>query len=129
MTDLITPSASPETIALVERYLGAWNEADRDARDALIAATWAEGGDYTDPLLAASGRLGISEMIAGFQDAYPDYLFTLAGEVEEHHGHIRFCWTLADADGIPQLNGTDFGTIGTDGQLAAITGFFDAGAG
>lgn len=125
MTDLVTPAASPTLVALVERYLGSWNEPDRDTRDALIAATWAEDGAYTDPLLEASGRLGISEMIAGFQETYPDHLFSLRGEVEEHHGRLRFRWQLANADGDPQMEGTDFGVVNGEGLLVSITGFFD----
>ncbi|MGN6483714.1 MAG: nuclear transport factor 2 family protein [Thermomicrobiales bacterium] len=125
MTDLVTPAASPELTALVERYLDAWNEPDRDRRDALIAATWAEDGQYADPLLEASGRLAIGEMIAGFQETYPDHLFSLRGEVEEHHGRLRFRWQLANADGDPQLDGTDFGLVNDAGVLVSITGFFD----
>ncbi|MGC4104741.1 MAG: nuclear transport factor 2 family protein [Thermomicrobiales bacterium] len=125
MTDIVTPGASPELVSLIERYLASWNEPDRDARDALIAATWSADGVYADPLFEASGRLGIGEMIAGFQETYPDHLFTRVGEVEEHHGRLRFRWQLADADGNPQLAGTDFGMLGADGLLVSITGFFD----
>jgi len=126
MTDLVTPAASPELTALVERYLDAWNEPDRDRRDAVIAATWTEQGEYADPLLEAAGRLAIGEMIAGFQETYPDHLFSLVGEVEEHHGRLRFRWQLADAEGDPQLAGTDFGVVSEGGLLVSITGFFDS---
>jgi len=125
MIDLVTPPASPEVVALVERYLDAWNETGRDTRDALIASTWSDDATYTDPLMQAIGRLGIGEMIASFQEAYPDHLFSLVGLVEEHHGRLRFRWQLADDDGNLQLSGTDFGTVDAEGHLVTVTGFFD----
>lgn len=125
MTDLVTPGASPDIVALVRRYVDSWNETDRDTRDTLIAQTWDVNGTYIDPMLEATGRLAISEMIEGFQETYPGHLFSLLGTVEAHHGRVRARWQLTDGDGTPQLAGTDFGLVGADTLLVSMTGFFD----
>ncbi|MGC4192600.1 MAG: nuclear transport factor 2 family protein [Thermomicrobiales bacterium] len=122
MTDLTDTNAA----AIAERYLATWNTTDRSERDALIAATWATDGRYTDPLFDATGHDAIGEMIAGFQSAYPDHRFTLASDIEEHHGRIRFQWQLANAAGAIQMLGTDVGVLTENGALAEITGFFDS---
>jgi hypothetical protein len=124
MTDLLATTPA----AIAERYLTAWNLTDKGERDALIAATWTADGHshYVDPVFDVTGHDAISAMMAGFQSTYPDHHFSLVGEVEEHHGRIRFQWQLTNAAGEVQLLGTDVGVLTADGILAEITGFFDS---
>ena len=50
--------------AIVDKYLSAYNERDRDARGALIEQVWAVDGRPIDPPLAGEGHRAISDMAA-----------------------------------------------------------------
>ena len=122
MTDTLAFTAA----SVAERYLAAWNVTETGERDAMIAATWTTDGHYVDPVFDVTGLEAISAMMGGFQDAYPNHRFDLVGDVEEHHGRIRFQWQLTDSAGAVQLLGTDVGVLAADGKLVEITGFFDS---
>ena len=110
---------------LIDRYIATWNETDVGRRRDLIARTWSEGGHYLDPMLQSEGRDGIDAMIAAVQERYPGHRFRRTGEVESHHDRVRFTWDLASEEGEAVVKGTDFGVVGANDRLQAITGFFD----
>ena len=47
-----------------------------------------------------------------------------ASGVDEHDGRFRFGWVMRDAEGGVVVEGVDFGTLGADGRISSITGFF-----
>ena len=95
--------------ALAERYIAAWNERDAEARAKAVAELWAENGSYTDPLAAVAGYDGIAAVIAGAQEMFPGFVFTLGGPVDGHHDTARFTWHLAPEGprGLEGLQGTE----------------------
>jgi hypothetical protein len=109
---------------LVERYIALWNETDGERRRQLIAATFAEGASYVDPLTASEGHAAIDGMVQAVQQRFPGYRFRRAGEVDGHHDRLRFCWELVPEAGAAIATGTDFATVaGT--RMTAVTGFID----
>lgn len=114
-----------DTTALVERYIGTWNETDPARRREAIAEVWTEDGRYQDPVQAAEGHDGLDSMIAGFQERFPGARFVLTGDVEHHHDRLRFTWDLRDASGATPFAGTDVAIVTDDGRLRDIAGFFD----
>lgn len=109
---------------LVDRYIAIWNDTDATSRRALIARTWTENARYVDPLMAGDGHGGIDTMIAGVQQRFPDFRFSLLGRPDAHGEHLRFSWALGPQDGEAVVKGTDFAVI-RDGRLQAVTGFLD----
>jgi hypothetical protein len=109
---------------LVDRYIAIWNDTDAKSRRALIARTWTEGASYVDPLMASEGHGGIDGMIAGVQQRFPDFRFSLLGKPDAHGAHLRFCWGLGPQGGEAVIKGTDFAVV-KDGRLQAVTGFLD----
>jgi len=114
-----------ETTALIDRYIEVWNETDAARRRALIARTWTEDATYLDPLMTGEGRAGIDAMVQAVQDAYPGNRFRRTSEVDVHHDRVRFGWTLGPEGGPALAQGTDFGVLGGERLLAAVTGFLD----
>ncbi len=133
-TDTATPRREEESTmmgadaatlsALVEHYLAAWNEPDRDRRAALIARVWAADGRLIDPPLAAEGRAGIADMIAALQTQLPGHRFRRVSGIDAHHDQFRFAWELVGPDGAVALVGLDAGELGPEGRLRRVTGFF-----
>jgi hypothetical protein len=108
----------------VSTYLDGWNERDPARRAHIIETAWSSSGELTDPPLAATGWVAISEMAAALHEQFPDHKFRRLSAVDEHHGQFRFAWELVASDGTVALTGLDVGALADDGKLARITGFF-----
>ncbi len=105
----------------VTTYGAAWNEPDSEKRLALLAQVWSAESRYIDPRVDVTGPEALSGYIGAVQDA----MLVLKGELEEHHGHLRFNWALVDEAGAECLPGVDFVTLAEDGRLAKNVGLFD----
>ena len=116
-----------EPSELVERYLDTWNETDAAAREAIVAAVWAEDARYVDPLAAAAGRTEISDLIGAVQQQVPGHVFRRSGNgVDAHHNVIRFSWELVPAaGGDPVAVGFDVAETEDDGRIGFVAGFLD----
>ena len=110
-----------ETVAA---YLAAWNEPDEAARRGLLERCWDSAATYMDPTAHVEGRAALAAHIAGFHQQMPGARLARASGIDEHHGRVRFAWTLRGADGQPAMEGIDIGEIGADGRFHAIIGFF-----
>lgn len=106
----------------VENYLAAWNEPDEAKRLQLLEGCWADSGTYTDPMSDAAGRDALMAVIAGFRAQMPGASLSLNSAIDEHHGRIRFGWTLNG--GPTAMDGIDVGILGGDGKLESIVGFW-----
>lgn len=107
------------------RYLSCWNETDPVVRQRLLADSWTEGADYTDPMAVANGLEQIDATIAAVQAQFPDFVFTPVGEVDTHHQQARFSWGLGPANDEPVIVGSDVVVTGADGRIATVLGFLD----
>ncbi|MGE0153879.1 MAG: nuclear transport factor 2 family protein [Reyranellaceae bacterium] len=110
---------------LVDRYIAIWNDTDAASRRALIARTWTEDASYVDPLMQGDGHDGLDAMIAGVQQRFPDFRFSLLGAPDAHGDRLRFGWALGPQGGAAVVKGTDFAVVAGDGRLQAVTGFLD----
>jgi len=110
---------------VVELYGAAWNEHDEQARRALLERVWAPEGVYCDPSVLVEGREALVAHISGFHERMPGHILELTTDVDAHHAWLRFGWRMLDGDGAPVLEALDVGTLGSDGRLARIVGFFD----
>jgi len=113
-------------LQIVERYITAWNERDAQRRRELVDALWAEEGSYTDPLADAHGRTEIAGLIGAVQQQFPDFVFTLGGDVDAHHEQARFSWHLGPAGAAePVVVGFDVAVMNGGGQIRSVYGFLD----
>ncbi|GAA4575348.1 nuclear transport factor 2 family protein [Planotetraspora kaengkrachanensis] len=112
--------------AVAERYIAAWNETDADARAKAVAGLWTEDAVLTDPLTTVTGHDGIDAVIAGAQQMFPGFVFTLGGKVDGHHDIARFTWHLGPQDAAePVVTGFDVIVIADDGRISNVHGFLD----
>jgi len=109
---------------IASRYIDLWNEKAPDRRRDILATNWARDARYVDPLMSGDGHDGIDAMIAGVQQRFPEFRFTLIGEPNGYGDHVRFSWGLGP-DGVDSpIKGTDFAVL-KDGRIRSITGFLD----
>jgi hypothetical protein len=109
---------------VVATYGAAWAETDEEKRRDLLAQAWAEDGTYLDPSGRADGREALVAHIGGFQQMMGGHRIDLASGVDEHDSYLRFAWKMIGPDDAVVMEGVDFGTLGPDGKLTSIVGFF-----
>ena len=112
---------------VVDRYIAAWNERDAASRRALIAKTYTEDANYTDPHRTGDGHAGIDTMIAAVHARFePAYRFRLKSTVDGYNDRVRFTWEAGGTSDAPlHFVGTDFVTVAGDGRIRTVTGFVD----
>lgn len=113
---------TPDLIA--QKYIAAWNETDADRRRALIAETWTSDATYVDPLMTGRGHAEVDALMAGVQQRFPDFRFTLIGQPDGFADKVRFSWGLGPDGADAPIKGTDFVQV-EDGRLKSVTGFLD----
>jgi hypothetical protein len=115
MTDLNT---------IAHRYIELWNERMPSRRREMLASDWTADASYVDPVMAGDGHDGVDALIAGVQQRFPDFKFTLIGEPNGYGDQLRFSWGLGP-DGVDSpIKGTDFAIL-KEGRIRSITGFLD----
>jgi hypothetical protein len=106
----------------VEAYIAAWNEHDEAKRRDILSRCWSDAGTYTDPMSDVTGRDALFTLIDGFHQQMPGAAIALTSGIDEHHGRIRFGWTV---NGSPtEISGIDVGKLAPDGRLEYIVGFW-----
>ena len=115
MTDLNT---------IAHRYIALWNERTPARRHEMLASDWTMDATYVDPLMSGDGHDGVDALIAGVQQRFPDFTFTLIGEPNGYGDRLRFSWGLGPDGGNSPIKGTDFAVL-KDGRIRSITGFLD----
>ena len=113
-----------ELTELVATYGESWNEPDEATRRKLLEAAWGDEAVYCDPTAQVEGRDALLAHIAGMRQSFPDARIETRSGVEEHHGWFRFAWAMVDATGATTMEGFDVGSLGDDGRIARIVGFF-----
>lgn len=120
------PANTDRYESAVARYFEAWNAREPEARTKAVAAAWAVGGGYTDPLTEVVGHDGIAAVIASAHEQFPGFAFRLTGAVEGHHDTARFSWELVgETDGSAPVAGSDVITLAGDGRIRSVHGFLD----
>jgi hypothetical protein len=122
---------------VVDDYVAAVGCRDPGRRSELIDGAVGESFVFCSGSGEARGRVGFAEAIAAVQALLPPHaVLTRSTPIEEHHGRLRFGWSFVDArtkDGYDDqpfggfLRGMDVAELGSDGLLASVTVFYDAG--
>jgi hypothetical protein len=115
MTDVTT---------IARNYIDLWNERTPSRRREILATNWTSDARYVDPLMSGDGLDGVDALIAGVQQKFPDFKFSLIGQPNGFGDHVRFSWALGP-DGVDSpIKGTDFAVL-REGRIRSITGFLD----
>jgi hypothetical protein len=108
---------------IVAAYGETWNEPDEDARRALLAKSWADDGQYSDPTGSADGRDALLEHIGGFQVMFPGHTIDMTSGLDTRDNVFRFAWVMRKGTE-DILEGMDYGEFAADGRISKIVGFF-----
>jgi len=124
-TDTMTAELTDDLVQdLIDRHLEAYGQPDADLRDPVVAAIWNETGRLVDPPIDGTGHEGISGLAAVVAQHYPGHRFVRTTAIDRHHEFARYGWSLCDATGAEVITGLDVVTVGPDGRLLQVVGFF-----
>ena len=111
----------PDIIAALD---AAWNETDPSERRRLLEVSLADDAVLVEPRGSFTGREAIVARIAGFQERFPGARVEITSGVDEHHGLLRYAWSITSADGATLLEGIDVAERASDGRLQRVVMFF-----
>lgn len=111
--------------AIATAYLDSFNATDTTQREALVAKTFAANVSYVDPMAEIAGQGQLTDFIAGAQEQFPGWIFSLVGTVDGHHNQARFTWGLGPDGEEPPVLGFDVVNLDNDGTIKAVHGFLD----
>ena len=109
---------------IAKSYIELWNERVPSRRREMLATAWTADASYVDPLMSGEGHDGVDALIAGVQQRFPDFSFSLIGKVDGYGDHVRFSWGLGPDGADAPIKGTDVAVL-REGRIRSITGFLD----
>ena len=110
----------------VDAHLAGYCEPDHPRRLELLQQAWAPAGRLIDPPFDGTGPAGVAEMVDAVLEHYPEHTFRRTTAVDAHHDRARYGWELVGPDHSVAVAGTDVVTVGPDGRITEIVGFFGA---
>jgi len=123
-----------DRLAHAARYFEGWNDHDAEA----IAATFAPGGTYTDPLVKGLDAQATGAYAVNLAAAFSDLRFELVSTAMTSDGAVSAQWIMRGTNdgpfqGLPAtgreiaLPGADFISFAADGSgIASVVGYFDS---
>jgi steroid delta-isomerase-like uncharacterized protein len=123
-----------DRLAHTARYFEGWNAHDAEA----IAATFAPGGTYSDPLVKGLDAEATGAYALGLVAAFPDLRFELVSTALTDDGAVSAQWIMRGTNdgpfqGLPAtgreiaLPGADFIRFADDGSgIVSVVGYFDS---
>jgi uncharacterized protein YndB with AHSA1/START domain len=110
--------------ALVDAWFSAWAEPDDAARTSSLAAIASPDVRVRDRFSCLDGAAELTAHIAAAQRFMPGVRLTRTAEARHCQGMVLADWSAAGADGAPRGRGTNVFTLGADGRIEAVTGFW-----
>lgn len=111
-----------------ETYASAWKAEGADAKRAALALSVEDCAVYRDPLAECQGQEALVAYMLDFHKQVPGGHFQTTYFLA-HHGRSIARWDMRDGQGRKIGDGVSYGEYAANGQLVAMTGFFDVPAG
>ena len=105
-------------------YWTAWNEPDVDRVRGHLESAVTIDVEWNDPRDSFVGIDELEAAVRRLRTSKPDYLFTIASEIDHHHNRLRYRWDMS-RNGRTLMEGLDIATIdpATD-LIERVDGFF-----
>ena len=113
-----------DAAALVDGWFAAWAEPDEAARAAALAAIASPRRAHPRSLQLHRGPRRVIPHITAAQRFMPGMRLQRTGDPRHCQGIVLAGWTAVGPDGGPRGQGTNVFTLGPDGRIEAVTGFW-----
>ena len=109
---------------LVDAWFAAWAEPDEAARKSSLSRIASPGVRMRDRFSSVEGTDELMPHITAAQHFMPGLRLVRKGEARHCQGLVIAEWTAAGPDGAPRGQGTNVFTLGPDGRIESVTGFW-----
>ena len=108
----------------VDAWLAMWSDTDDASRRATLSAIAAPGVRMRDRFSAVDGIDELTRHIGAAQHFMPGLRLQRDGAARHCQGVLLADWIAIGADGQPRGRGTNVFTLGPDGRIDSVTGFW-----
>jgi len=122
--NVVANEAHAGVAARVDGWFGLWTETDEAVRAKTLAEIAASGVLVHDRFSCIEGAAELTKHIGAAQRFMPGMRLERAGEPRHCQGLLLVEWTASGADGQPRGRGTNVFTLGADGRIEGVTGFW-----
>jgi len=110
--------------ALVDAWFAAWAEPDEAARTKSLTTIAQADVRMRDRFSCVEGVSELTQHIAAAQRFMPGLRLRRTGEPRHCQGTVVADWTATGPDDAPRGQGTNVFTLGPDGRIESVTGFW-----
>ena len=105
-------------------YWTAWNELDLEQIHPHLVAAVTDDVEWNDPRDSFVGVVALEAAVRRLRTSKPEYVFTIASEIDRHHDRLRYRWDMI-RNGRTLMEGLDVVTLDpSSGLIARVDGFF-----
>jgi uncharacterized protein YndB with AHSA1/START domain len=122
--NVVTDELHARAADLVDGWFDAWAETDATARAERLAAIASPHVGVHDRYSCIDGTGELTHHIAASQRFMPGFRLRRSGEPRHCQGVVLADWTASGPDGQVRSQGTNVFTLGADGTIASVTGFW-----
>ena len=111
--------------AAVDAWFDAWAETDEARRSTMLDGIAAPDVRMRDRFSCIDGVPDLTQHIAASQRFMPGFRLRRDGDLRHCQGTVLSRWTAAGPDGQIRGRGTNVFTLGADGRISSVTGFWE----
>jgi hypothetical protein len=104
-------------------YWTAWNTSNLDGVRGLLDRAVTDNVKWNDPRDSFIGIDELERAIRRLRASKPDYVFSIASEIDRHHDRLRYRWDMS-RNGRTVMEGLDITTLAPSGLIERVDGFF-----
>lgn len=106
-------------------YLAIWNEADPERIRSHIDRCVSDDCWWVDPMHQHTGRDALEANVREFRSRFTTAGLGIGSNIDSHNGRHRYEWVIVNRDRL-MIRGFDVVTVGDDGLINRVDGFFGA---
>jgi hypothetical protein len=110
---------------IVDAWLSAWSDTDAGAREKRLASIAIRGVRFRDRFSLLNGLADLVPHIGAAQRFMPDMHLKRRGDVRHCQGRLLVDWIATSAAGEERGSGQNVFTLGPDGLIEDVTGFWN----
>ena len=123
--NVVSDALHRNAAGLVDGWFAAWSETDAGAREERLTAIAAPDVRCRDRFSLLTGIADVVPHIGAAQRFMPDMHLSRRGDVRHCQGRLLVDWVATASDGQERASGQNVFTLGADGLIADVTGFWN----
>ena len=122
--NVVANELHPDPAAPIDAWFALWSESNRDAIDRVLAEIASPEVRVRDRFSCLSGLNDVAEQIRASQQFMSGVRLQRDGAVAHCQGAVLAHWIATGTDGHRRGEGTNVFTLGPDGRIESVTGFW-----